>query len=183
MMHAISHGHMTRRMWTINQTVHTWTANNIGQLLQLIALHRRLLGALCSVDTGVAWTRRSLKFLGRHKATNGGSRNAFLSHSEAWRIVRWHLVVEWKVGKIGWHLTIKGMRADLSWFCISSYQASLDVFSARWISKYRCCSSKPHFLPCLVARQPRVLSSLPCFHNFYKPFPTWLEFLQKNFYT
>ena len=53
----------------------------------------------------VARTKRSLKFLGRWKSINGRSENASRSRSKVWMVQRWHLVIEIKVGKIGWYVT------------------------------------------------------------------------------
>ena len=57
-------------VWLENSSV----ANNTGQVLHLIASHGRLLGGSCRVDTGVAQTRRSLKFLGWWEAIDDGNK-------------------------------------------------------------------------------------------------------------
>ena len=124
---------------------HSYVASNIGQVLHLEAPHRQLSNGSWKVDVRATWTRWSLKYLERRKVINGGRGKAFHNHSEAWRVDRWCLVVWWKDYQLGWYVTTKGVRADLSWFHLDCKHMSLGVSSACWSSWFKCCSLYPRF--------------------------------------
>ena len=89
-----------------------------------------------------------LKFLGGQKGIHGWSGHAFQSRFEVWRVERWHLVIIWNSGKIGWYVTTSGNWADFSWLGCNCKQEShkiwkqfsLKIMSSLWISLFTCCS-------------------------------------------
>ena len=121
------------------------SGHSIGHVLHLEALHGWRPGNSCNVIVRVTRIRRSLKFLGHQKPINSRCQSASYNCCEVWIIDRWHLVIRWKHGRIGWcmYVTTKGMRAVFSRFGFDCNMASLVISNALLNSFSKCSLLQP----------------------------------------